>query len=471
MPYTGPTLRGVNYGPTWPGWKPGRKDPQEQTTDSDFCNDAFQSLWSDKYKESPPDDDSAPVDNLLNYRNDLGPIGSHRFNVVRPYDFNMARGSSREAGPALDHINFLNRAQALGLKVVVPISDYFLNDDDYSWNKKSPDSSYSFSSASPDIQRDLTLFISSITDPATGKVHAAVHSISVGNEGDIGENMTVERKDGTRVTTTASDFLARTIWWIYNLHLKLPGIPLSATVSNADQGGTGSYWFKCFIDGVTQGQATALGCALGKTFTAAVPGLSKVDPGYAKYYYNSVNIDQSDSKHPPFGNKLADTLKRYDHWPSEGWPGATFGVPLMFMEVFTANRDIFPDRPPPPQNQHQAQATRARHQAQAAVNQVIAMENYLKSNGAGGPRSTTKFMGYNYFEFNDEPAKGKQTGLFLYSNPHGPTASTGRTALWYKPDGLDNMTFPVCSLTAAAGPSGPGGPSLIAAIGARFPRS
>jgi hypothetical protein len=463
-PYTGPTVRGVNYGPTWPDWVQG--SPNTQTYDSDFVNDAFQSLWSDRYVAAPSGDNSRPHDNGKLYRNDLEVISSSRFNLVRPYDWNMSRGASLQTGPALGHINFLKRAWALGLKVVVPVSDYFLNDHEYSWNGQSPNDSYSFNSAPAAIQTDFNLFISSITDPATGKIHAGVHSISVGNEGDLGE--------GGLNPTTASNFLARTIWWIRNLHLQINGptsdngpngrpvvngpspvIPLSATISNADQGGTKSYWFLCFLGGVTKGQATPAGCKLGPTFTAAVPGLKGVSPGYATYYYNSVNVDQS-SAIPPYGNSLAATLKRYDNWPGEGWPGAKFDVPLMLMEVFTANRSEFP-------------LPKDQHQAEAAVNQVIAMEKYLKGNSAGGPRSTTQFMGYNYFEFNDEPAKGKHTGLLTYSIP-GPTASTGTTAVWFSPGQVfPGMTFPFRSLTPATGPSGANGPSLIAAIARQFP--
>jgi hypothetical protein len=183
-----------------------------------------------------------------------------------------------------------------------------------------------------------------------------------------------------------------------------------------------------------------------------VPGL-KVDPGYAKYYYNSVNISQTSTVYP-YKNTLAETLNQYDRWPSGGWPGATFGVPLMLMEVFTPDRDKF---------------SSPTGQADAAVKQVEAMETYLKAKSAGGPQSTTQFMGYNYFEFNNELARGnKQTGLFEYSEGER-SASTGTTAVWYLSYPFPGMTFPARSLTAAPGPSGPGGPSLIAAIAARFP--
>ncbi len=98
-PYTGPTMRGVDYSPTWPDWVQGPENTQ--TNDSDFANDAFQSLWSNQYEAAPSGDKSRPHNNGNLYRNDLGPISSHRFNLVRPYDWNMARGSSLETGPAV----------------------------------------------------------------------------------------------------------------------------------------------------------------------------------------------------------------------------------------------------------------------------------------------------------------------------------------------------------------------------------
>jgi hypothetical protein len=149
---------------------------------------------------------------------------------------------------------------------------------------------------------------------------------------------------------------------------------------------------------------------------------------------------------------LAGTLKLYDTW-SSGWPGAQFDVPLLLMEVFTPDRDKYPE----PQNQ-----------AVAAVNQVKAMEEYLYTHSGGGPRSTTQFMGYNYFQFNDEPHVPKYTGLYQYE-ARRLDAQTGTTVFPYESWPFPNVTFPVCSLTATPGPSGPGGPALINAIEKHFP--
>lgn len=450
--YTGQTWRGVDYSPTWPTWVVGTGGTQ--TNDSDFANDAFQSLWGKAYQAAPAGDPSMPVSNSK-YRDDLATISSFGFNLVRLYDWDMARGTAQGSDTGLDHINFLNYANSLGLKVVIPVSDYFLSDDQYAWNNQSLTDN-SFSSAPSAIQTDFTQFINSITDPSTNKIHAAVHSISVGNEGDIGQGLTGTGNGGT--TTTPSNFVARTIWWILNLHQSINGssgvngsspvIPLSATVSNGDQGGSTGSWFQCFVNGVTAAQSTPNGCALGSTFASAVSGLSSCDSEYATYYYNSVNISQV-SNVSPFSNTLAATLALYDSGAAS-WPGAKFNVPLLLMEVFTPNRNNFPS---------------SADQATAAVGQAQSLETYLAANYAGTADSTTNLMGYNYFEFNDEQ-QVKLVGLYQYGTK-STNAKTGTTSLFYGT--FPDYTFPVVDLVATPGPGGNG--TLIGALQALFPKT
>ena len=438
--YTGTIWYGVDYSPTWPGWVVGAANTQ--TNDSDFANDAFQSFWNNQYEAAPTGDPSVPVNNKSNYRNDLDTISSYGFNLIRLYNWNMARGTSSTSNVGLDHINFLDYANTAGLKVVVPISDYFLGDDQYAWNNQVL-ADYDFTSAPADIQNDFTLFIASITDPATSQIHSAIHSISIGNEGDIGQGIS---------GTTASNFLARTIWWIVNLHAQINGtgtgpdgnpvvngatpiIPLSATFSNADQGGSNGSWFQCVIDGVTANQTTPNGCALGSTFATAVTGLSTADSTYGGYYYNSTNISQV-STVSPFSNTLASTVALYDSGASP-WPGAQFNVPLLLMEVFTPNRTDFPT---------------PSDQATAALGQAQSLETYLTTNNGGTANSTTNLMGYNYFEFNDEQTV-KLTGLYQYTSTSN-NAQTGTTSLYYGT--FPDYTFPVYSLSATPGSGGTG---------------
>ena len=450
--YAGPVWRGVDYSPTWTDWVVGAGSTQ--TGDSDFANDAFQSLWAAEFIAAPSGDTSLPIDNGNTYRDDLQTIADAGFNLVRLYDWDMARGTTATSNVGLDHINFLDTALSLGLKVVVPVSDWFLSDDPNAWNfTPAPlPSNYDFANAPLAIQTDFSQFVASVTDPATGKIHAAVHSIDVGNEGDIGQ--------GLNGQTTPSSFLYRTIWWIVNLHQQINGsstgpdgspvvngempvVPLTATFSNGDQGlGIGS-WFNCLIAGVAANQQTPTEMDGHSSFDAAVTGLQAADQDWAKYYYNSTNISQV-STATPFGNTLAATLSLYDSGASP-WPGADCTVPLLLMELFTPNRTAFPE---------------PADQAVAAVGQVTDLESYLAQNSAGTTSSSTYLMGYNYFEFNDEQ-QVKLTGLYQYGSTSNP-AATGTTSVFYSPYQFPNMTFPVYSLVATPGPNGSG--TLIDAL-------
>lgn len=436
--YKGTVWRGVDYSPTWPNWS---AQPGSQTGDSDFANDAFQSLWSNAVMDLPKGDPSAlPVIANTTFRNDLGTIANAGFNLVRLYDWNMARGTSATSNVGRDHINFLDYADKLGLKVVVPVSDYFLSNDQYAWIGQFPDSSYSFSSAPQAIQDDFTRFVNSIIDPSTKEIHKAIHSVSVGNEGDIGQGL-----EGAN----PSEFLARTIWWIVNLNAKINNsgftIMISATFSNADQGGQNGSWFNCLINGVAANQNTPNG-SVSATFTTAVPGLAKVDSSYTGYYYNSVNIAQVNISN--YTTSLQQTLAAYDSGDS-AWPGK-MDVPLLFMEVFAPNR-----------------VSQAGYdQAKAAVAQVTDLESYIKNNFAGTASSKTYFMGYNYFEFNDEPSQNKATGLFGYG-ADAPTVNTntGVTSQFY--GNLPNLGYPLYLLENNFGPGEKG--SLITSITACWP--
>ncbi|WP_338524326.1 hypothetical protein NUH87_01110 [Pseudomonas batumici] len=437
--YTGTIWRGVDYSPTWPAWTVGA--PNTQTTDSDFANDAFQSLWSNQYQPAPEGDQSSPSNNGGYYRDDLKTISGYGFNLIRLYNWNMNRGAGEGSLP-LDHINFLNYAQSLGLSVVVPVSDYFLSDDQYAWAGASlPD--YQFSSAPQFIQNDFNTFIQSITDPTTGKIHTAIQSISVGNEGDIGEGL-----EGA----SPSNFLARTIWWIVNLNQKLngtrgtPATRLSATFSNADQGGNTGSWFNCLINGVVAKQQTPNG-ATASTFSSTVSGLSTADPSYTHYYYNSVNISQV-SQVSPYPNTLQQTLALYDQGAAT-WPGAKFDVPLLLMEVFAPNRVN----------------SGPYDQAAAAVGQFSSLETYLLDHNGGTDTSTTWLMGYNYFEFNDEQELNKLVGLYQYSAT-STNVQTGTTVIPYSPYSFPSMSYPLCTLSATAGPGNKG--TLIGALQALF---
>lgn len=457
--YTGKFYRGVDYHGSWPGWN---SVPATQTEDSDFANDAFASLWGKGYQAAPAGDPSQPANNGTNYRDDLGTIAKDGFNLIRLYDWNMARGTTATSDVGLDHLNFLNYAKSLGIKVVVPVSNFFLSNNEFAWNNVTPNSSYSFDQAPAAIQKDFRQFIASITDPATGKIHESV-MISVANEPDYLAGPIAQPP-----VTDASQALSRINWWIYNLHQQINGtsatgpdglpvvngasgavVPIGATFGNGDQTGTNGSWFKALVSGATAGQGLPSVWNGATTFSATVKGLAQADPNFADYYFNSFNIGQSSST-PPYANGIAQTLALLDSGASP-WPGATFNVPLMLMEVFTPNRGDY---------------SSPAEMAKAAVREVKDIEAYVKAHNGGTPSSTTNLIGYNYFEFNDEPgARNKLTGLYLFTNT-SQDAHTGTTSLFH--GGFGDITFPVFTLKPSVGPDGTG--TLAGAWTAQFPQ-
>lgn len=459
--YTGKIYRGVDYHGSWPGWN---SVPFTQTEDSDFANDAFASLWGKGYQQATQPSFSSPHNNGTNYRDDLGTIHNDGFNLIRLYDWNPARGTApAQKLEGLDHINFLNYAKELGIKVVVPVSNYFLSNDGSAWNGVTPNASYSFDSATPLIQDGFKRFIASITDPVTHKIHESV-MISVANEPDY-----LTGPLANPPVTDASQALARMNWWIYNLHKQINGqdgtngpdglpvvngssgaiVPIGATFGNGDQSGQNGSWFKSLVFGAQQGQALPSTWDGKTTFSATVKGLAQVDPTFESYYFNSFNVSQT-STVSPYTNSLADTLAKMDGAASP-WPGATFNVPLMLMEVFTPNRQDY---------------SSPGEMAKAAVRQAKDIEAYLALHKAGTPSSTTNVMGYNFFEFNDEPGgRNKFTGLYQFGDTSTP-AQTGGTSLYT--GGFGDLTFPVYTLKPSVGPGGTG--TLAGAWTAQFPQ-
>src|SRR5262249_20594516 len=128
--YTGTRIHGIDYSPTWLGWVPTKFT---QFEDSDFLNDAFASFVAANFQSPPTGAQSTPQMNALS-RTDLQTIFNDGFNLIRPYNWGQQRGWSggqSGPGPGLAHINFLTTAANLRLKVVVPVSDYFLGNDTF----------------------------------------------------------------------------------------------------------------------------------------------------------------------------------------------------------------------------------------------------------------------------------------------------------------------------------------------------
>jgi hypothetical protein len=213
-----------------------------QLEDSDFYNEAWWPLWDQRSGVG---------------RNDLQTIRNDGYNLIRLYNWNPARSNYNFVNPPTtpdfaEHRSFLDKVASFphtitinghtfddgGLKVVVPVSNYFLGNAE--WSNQVPVGKaggvyYPKSSAPQAIQNDFDRFIASIKD-SSGKISPAVHSIEIGNEIDISSFGTPSPAD-TQV--------ARIFWWVVNLKRVLDDTSLyqpgqahplfTIPVSNADQ--------------------------------------------------------------------------------------------------------------------------------------------------------------------------------------------------------------------------------------------
>lgn len=128
--------------------------------DSDATADAFQAIWGSK--------DGCG-------RNDLETMAALGVNLVRLYDYNYQRGSTEWQTGGNGHIAFLDKAQSLGMKVIIPVSNYnFKNVDEqgnHPWEN---------------IENTVTQIVNSVKK--NGAIHPAVHSFSIGNELDLNKD-------------------------------------------------------------------------------------------------------------------------------------------------------------------------------------------------------------------------------------------------------------------------------------------
>ena len=408
---------GICYSPTWTTFKPPYKNngPNAQFSDVDFFNVAFEGLWKS--------------------RGDLRALGGTGFTLLRLYNWGPTRGWNGSVGDA--HLPFLDHAKERGLKVIVPVSNYFLSSDQYAWGADGrPNSDYSFGSAPNLIQTALVNFVSSVT--RSDKLHPAVHSFSVGNEIDYN---TMKDQGGPAVEPSVR--LARALWWIVNLQAQLAKMgakaPLTIVISNADQGNDPPpnqnklypYWFQAFVNGVQAGETYPKGTVVdppGSTtaFVNACKGLSAFD-WYKDWFYNSVCIYQ-------YGEGLKATLRQYDKWKkgsenSTNWPGQQFEVPLLLTEIGVRHRppDSFPT-----DDQTFIQITR---------DIAEAIRDYYNS--------ASRLMGYCLYSFNDEvwldPKVGANWGIFR-NGPVAEQKSTGTTRVSYGT--FPTVNYPVEKLTS-----------------------
>ena len=426
---------GMNYSPTWPGWSAGAA---AQFNDSDFFNDSFEDLWHNG------------TDSAGNHRrDDVGSIASFGFNFLRIYNWGPSRGyvAASGSGPSATpmqctgHLKALDYAESKSMKVMVPVSNYFLSDNIYAWNGQAPGADYDFSKAPSSIQDDFNYFIASVTK-SDGTIHPAVHSFSVGNEVDI--NTFAGQGNPPAPATDPAVRLWRINWWIYNLYLKLgsDGILFTSPFSDADQGGTitspPSYWFGAVVSGVTTSTPLPNGTAGGSgNFSLAVPGLSSLT-GVMDAYFNSVNIYT-------YTTKLSSTIGQYDAWTTQpsntdNWPGQQFTCSLMLTETG-----------------YNRASNSATEQDTQYSNDVSGVASTIKTYVAGN--SSTKLIGYCIFEWNDEPAENQSHwGVKMNNNAANPsgktlyTATAAATEVSYGP--VPSASYPVVELYDVTNASG-----------------
>jgi len=398
--YTGPVIHSIDYSPTWPNWV-HPSDALNQLNDSDFANSSFVGLWGTNDGEG---------------RNDLKTIQDGGYNSIRMYNWGPTRGWVSVGGEGIGygtaHRSFLEDAYNKGLKVIVPVSNYFLSNDRYAWDGQDPNADFSFTSAPAGIQKDLMYFVSSIAkevsvDPSNGDITSAtiepsVFMIDVGNEIDLKLNQPGSEPNGTQK-------LERADWWVVNLEAELSKVYgksaplLSIGVSNSDQNvdsPSQRSWFQAFAQGVDMSKPVTVkqpwspdSDVNGTTFTQDVKGLDTY-PWYTTSFVNTVNIFQPATAKNPGDQTLPATLKQYDtgvpsgaNW-SQTWPGSysltqpnvPFPVPLLLTEM-GISRDG---------RSEQREFDYVTQDAQAA-------ETYMASS------TNHHIMGYTIFEFNDEP--------------------------------------------------------------------
>lgn len=172
------------------------KAPTGAFFDSDITADAFQAIWGSKNGCG---------------RNDLETMAAQGVNLVRLYDYNYQRGSDKWQTGGSGHIAFLDKAQSLGIKVIIPVSNYNFKNQDGPTNRPWDN-----------IENTVTQIVASVKK--NGAIHPAVHSFSIGNELDLD-------KDGE----TSATLIPKAVKVAGLLHKLAPDHYMTVPVSNYDE--------------------------------------------------------------------------------------------------------------------------------------------------------------------------------------------------------------------------------------------
>ncbi len=388
-----------------------------QLADSDLFNSAFESIWN-----TP----RTMVGGVL--VSDITAMRDAGFNMIRLYNWDPYRSTTNPAGntngnllPDDQHIPFLNDVYYGNLagtpgglpamKVLVPVSNYFLADAEWNGSPGAPDANnYALTSAPPQIQNDLEAFIKSVVVGGTldaqgnvhgGKLDAGVYGFEIGNEIDL-YGAGFAHNDLALATQ-------RALWWVVNLQSQLqkggylstsPGIKFTIPVSNADEANAPNSvpktdqpttsWFEVFQSGASMGDLQPHGGQdWGTKFPSNVLGLDKVSSfPYNKFFFNSYQVFQ-------IGDQLSNLLGKYNNQQTHkgdwmaSWPGTQFTVPLVLTEL----------------GFNRLTAGSEQSQFDTVVNQQATVAQTFLASAAN-----KHFNGYVIFEWNDEPNKNNLTG-------------------------------------------------------------
>jgi hypothetical protein len=149
--------KGICYQPFPPGYDPSRANTTCLYFGSDIAYDPMAPLWGNNYQSSKGS--ACGGTGSSSCRNDLQTLHGMGVDLIRLYDWE----------PRNYHLNFLDYCNTLGLKVLVPVSNYFVKP----------------SEGLPKRDSLIPALLKSFSNKEHSDYHSAVAGIIIGNEPEI----------------------------------------------------------------------------------------------------------------------------------------------------------------------------------------------------------------------------------------------------------------------------------------------
>ena len=149
--------KGICYQPFPPGYDPSRANTTCIFFGSDIAYDPMAPLWGKNYTSSKGS--SCDATGSPQCRDDVQTLNTMGVNLVRLYDWE----------PRNHHLRFLDYCDTLGIKVLVPVSNYFVRPDQGLPNKNSL----------------IPKLIKSFSNSGQTDYHPSVAGIIIGNEPEL----------------------------------------------------------------------------------------------------------------------------------------------------------------------------------------------------------------------------------------------------------------------------------------------